>query len=68
VPRGRSAFGHGVEVPLDNGVRMLGCYHPSQQNTFTGRLTRPMLRQVFMTAQRLAARDGPRGSPSRPGR
>jgi uracil-DNA glycosylase len=40
---------------------LLGCFHPSQQNTFTGKLTRPMLRQVFTTAQRLAARAGGAG-------
>jgi len=55
VPRRRSAFGHGVEVPLDNGVRMLGCYHPSQQNTFTGRVTAGMLDDVFGRAAALAA-------------
>jgi len=55
VPRRRSAFGHRVEVPLDNGVRMLGCYHPSQQNTFTGRVTAGMLDDVFGRAAALAA-------------
>lgn len=53
VPRPRPRFAHGACVDLD-GVTVLGCYHPSQHNTFTGRLTPVMLDEVFERAKELA--------------
>jgi uracil-DNA glycosylase family 4 len=47
-------FGHGVVAELGSGVQLLGCYHPSQQNMFTGRLTPEMLDDIFGKAKRLA--------------
>ena len=57
VPRPRPRFGHAAELAGER-YTLLGCYHPSQQNTFTGRLTEAMIDAVLARARELAGRRG----------
>ncbi len=59
VPVPRPKFGHGAHVSLDGPapLHLVGCYHVSQQNTFTGRLTPAMVEDVLTTAKGLAGID-----------
>jgi uracil-DNA glycosylase family 4 len=54
LPRPLPRFGHGAASTVGSYV-LLGCYHPSQQNTFTGKLTEEMLDEVFARAREIAA-------------
>ncbi len=56
IPRPRPQFRHGGSIQLKNGLTLLSSYHPSQQNTFTGKLTRKMFHAVFKRARNTLSR------------
>jgi uracil-DNA glycosylase family 4 len=51
--KSRPKFGHGTQVEVADKLILMGTYHPSQQNTFTGRLTEPMLDEIFKSARKI---------------
>jgi uracil-DNA glycosylase family 4 len=54
LPTPRVTFGHGVEVAVRPGLTLLASFHPSQQNTFTGKLTREMFDGIWARARELS--------------
>ncbi len=63
IPRPKPRFGHAAEATVGR-FALLGSFHPSQQNTFTGRLTEQMIDAVFHRARELAE-EGAQGAPAR---
>lgn len=57
LPSPMPKFGHGVVYKLDNGTTLVGSYHPSRQNTQTGRLTKEMFENVFNLVKMLLEKD-----------
>jgi uracil-DNA glycosylase len=55
VPRPKPRFAHGAGASV-GPYSLLGCFHPSQQNTFTGRLTEPMMDEILARARELSER------------
>ncbi len=56
IPKPKPKFGHGNETKLETHLILIASFHPSQQNTFTGKLTREMFEQIFRRARNLALR------------
>ena len=57
VARAAFPFAHGAEYALPSGLKAIASYHPSLQNTNTGKLTRPMFLKIFQRARQLAGLD-----------